>query len=392
MPDDVAFALVLNLHQPAGNLEHLLADDDWAAKEILWAIDRIPRSLWRHEDTARVHLALSGTLLATLADPEFQRRAYGIVDCGSLLWYLQNTRVTDVLGTAYYHPVLPLVPPADWDEQLSRWQGVGRHLFHRDRFHGFWPPEMGFCMELIPTLTRLGYRYVLVDSDHVAPVTPMRWEELRYRPHLARFGGEELVVVVRDRELSDAQEAGMDAGWFVHEVHERTKLCDFPPLVTTCTDGDNGGWFRNTAPEGNFWTVFHHELLERVKNGWSSGIRPTFIHDYLDRHGSHGEVTIRPGAWNTGWHHGSGFTQWTGSHAQRAALDRVAVTSQAVHAARQDTVPAGPQHPAVEAAMTATLRAETSCNFYWGEAWVDRCHTDLDNATHHLESAQPTRR
>ena len=28
MPDDVAFALVLNLHQPAGNLEHLLADDD----------------------------------------------------------------------------------------------------------------------------------------------------------------------------------------------------------------------------------------------------------------------------------------------------------------------------------------------------------------------------
>jgi hypothetical protein len=197
------------------------------------------------------------------------------------------------------------------------------------------------------------------------------------------------VVVVRDRELSDAQEAGMDAGWFVHEVHERTKLCDFPPLVTTCTDGDNGGWFRNTAPEGNFWTVFHHELLERVKNGWSSGIRPTFIHDYLDRHGPHGEVTIRPGAWNTGWHHGSGFTQWTGSHAQRAALDRVAVTSQAVHAARQD---AGPQHPAVEAAMTATLRAETSCNFYWGEAWVDRCHTDLDNATHHLESAQPTRR
>jgi hypothetical protein len=115
---------------------------------------------------------------------------------------------------------------------------------------------------------------VLVDSDHVAPVTPMRWEELRYRPHLARFGGEELVVVVRDRELSDAQEAGMDAGRFVHEVQERTKLCDFPPLVTTCTDGDNGGWFRNTAPEGNFWTVFHHELLERVKNGWSSGICP----------------------------------------------------------------------------------------------------------------------
>ena len=33
------------------------------------------------------------------------------------------------------------------------------------------------------------------------------------------------------------------------------------------------------------------------------------------------------------------------------------------------------------------LRAETSCNFFWGEAWVQRCHDDLDQATRHLEQA-----
>ena len=59
------------------------------------------------EDAWRVHLSLSGTLLETLSSPEFQRRVYGIVDCGSLLWYLQNERIIQVLGTAYYHPVLP---------------------------------------------------------------------------------------------------------------------------------------------------------------------------------------------------------------------------------------------------------------------------------------------
>ena len=26
------------------------------------------------------------------------------------------------------------------------------------------------------------------------------------------------------------------------------------------------------------------------------------------------------------------------------------------------------------------LRAETSCNFFWGEAWLHRCHRDLDDA------------
>ena len=123
---DVAFALVLNLHQPAGNLEDLLEHRAWEAREILWAMDRIPRSLWAYEDVGRVHLSLSGTLLETLASPDFQRRVYGIVDCGSLMWYLQNSKIIHILGTGYYHPVLPLIPRADCDEQLKHWQGIGR--------------------------------------------------------------------------------------------------------------------------------------------------------------------------------------------------------------------------------------------------------------------------
>ncbi len=366
MPDEVNHALVLNLHQPAGNLEALLAEQPWEARQILWALDRIPRALWRHEDLARVHLSLSGTLLATLADPAFQERVYGIVDCGSLLWYLQNTRVVDVLGTGYYHPVLPLIPPADRAEQVRRWQGLARHLFPDSGLRGFWPPEMGFCMELVPLLAELGYRYVLVDSEHVEAVTPMRWEELRYRPHLARFGGASIVVVVRDRELSDAQESGMEADWFLREVADRTRWCDFPPLVTTCSDGDNGGWFRNTSPRGNFWSSFHADLMDRVRAGTAAGLRPVFIDEYLDRYGAADEVTVRTGAWNTGWHSGHGFVQWTGSAAQREALARVAHLSERAHD--------------VQEALWRVLRAETSCNFYWGDAWVPRCHADLDGA------------
>lgn len=365
MGDDIQHALVLNLHQPAGNLDTLLRENPWEAREILWALDRIPRALWRHEDTARVHLALSGTLLETLADPGFQERVYGIVDCGSLLWHLQNTATVDVLGTGYYHPVLPLTPQADRPAQVERWLGIGRHLFNRTEFPGFWPPEMGFCMELIPVLSRLGFRYVLVDSEHVEPVGSMRWEQLRYRPHVARFGDASIVVVVRDRELSDAQESGMDVGWFVREVRDRTRWCDVEPLVVTATDGDNGGWFRNTDAHANFWDAFHHELMRRT----DTGIRPTFIHEYLDRFGTYGEVTVRPGAWNTGWHHGTGFTQWTGSPAQREALARVEAVSAMLHSG---------QCP--EPAYWRLLRAQTSCHFYWGQAWTDRCHAELDEA------------
>ena len=56
-------SLVPNLHQPPGNLVHLLEEKEWETKEILYAMDRIPRSLWGYEDVARVHLSFSGTLL-----------------------------------------------------------------------------------------------------------------------------------------------------------------------------------------------------------------------------------------------------------------------------------------------------------------------------------------
>jgi alpha-amylase/alpha-mannosidase (GH57 family) len=385
---ETSWALVLNLHQPSGNVERLLGAQEWEAKEILWALDRIPRSLWGYEDVGRVHLSLSGTLLETLSDPQFQRRVYGVVDCGSLLWHLQNTSVIDLLGTAYYHPVLPLIAPADRDDQLDRWRGLAGHLFNRTNFGGFWPPEMGFRMELIPQLKRLGYRYVLVDSEYVRPVGPMRWEEIRYRPHIASFGGERIVVVVRDRDLSNAQESGMDIDWFRAEVAARTRHCDFPPLVTTCTDGDNGGWFRNTGP--NFWSQFYRPLLDAVRRGDSGGLRPSFIHDYLDRYGVHAEVTVDPGAWNTGWHDGRGFVQWTGSQAQRSMLARVEGLSQAVRAARHDTLGAGTAAEVdrlLEEARWRVLRAETSCNFFWGEAWLPHCENDLDEAARCLDLA-----
>jgi len=383
----IDFAPVLNLHQPAGNLDQLLADREWEAKEILWALDRIPRTLWDYQDVGRVHLVLSGTLLETLADPRFQERAYGIVDCGSLLWHLQDTRTIEVLGSGYYHPVLPLIPPADRDAQIERWLGIGRHLMWRERFRGFWPPELGFEMDLVPSLSRHGYEWVIVDIDHVRPQTPMSWAELRYRPHRARLGNAEIVVVVRDRELSNAQESGMDVGWFIEEVRARTKDCDFTPLVTTATDGDNGGWFRNTTRGSNFWTGFYTELADRVRAGQSEGVRPAFISDHLDRHGAHGWVTVEPGAWNTGDHSGHGFAQWTGSSEQRDAFARVAQVSDAVRTAAETVNGDRASAYLLEQARWRLMRAETSCNFYWGEAWVERCHHDLDEAAEQLDRA-----
>ena len=383
MAASIRHALVLNLHQPIGNLEELLEKNAWEVTEILCAMDRIPRRLWGWEDLGRVHLSLSGSLLETISRPAFQERVYGIVKLGDLLWHYQNRSIIEILGTGYYHPVFPLITEADRDEQIARWQGIARHLFWRNQFQGFWPPEMGFSMELIPLLRRHGFRYVLVDAEHIVPKTPMSWPEIRYLPHIARHENEEIIVIPRDRELSIAQESGMEPDWFLAEVRARTRHLDgdTPALVTTATDGDNGGWFRNMSPGRNFWEAFYHPMLARMRAGEASDIRPTFLHDYLDAYKPRGEVLVRAGAWNTGEHNGVGFVQWTGSQTQRTAWARVRAVSEQVRA-RREACPEGDEsaRATLEQAYWRVLCAETSCHFFWGEAWVDRAHALLDEA------------
>lgn len=373
-------ALVLNLHQPHGNLELLLEQNPKEAREILFAYDRIARFLWSYEEVAKVHLSLSGSLLETLSSQSFQKAVYGIVDCGSLLWHLQNRQIIEILGTAYYHPVLPLIPSEDWRDHLDRWLNQGSHLFWRQDFKGFWPPELGFSMELIPLLSELGYRYAIVDSEHVTPLTPMTEGERLFRPHIARHGDAEIIIVVRHRELSNALANGTSYETFKNEVNRLTAGVDHP-LVTTCSDGENGAWYRNTQLESNFWGGFYGGLLEDARSGGS--IKPAYIHDYLDAFGALGSVNVETGAWNTEWHNGKDFSQWAGAPAQQETLHRIRKVSREIHRALTEAPQRelGRQEAEVMSqAHQRLLRAETSCNFYWGDSWVSRAHRDLDEA------------
>lgn len=61
MSREISHALVFNLHQPAGNLDELLREQPWEARQIPLGPGPHPAFLWRYEDIGRVHLALSGT-------------------------------------------------------------------------------------------------------------------------------------------------------------------------------------------------------------------------------------------------------------------------------------------------------------------------------------------
>ncbi len=390
---EVYHALGLNMHQPLGNLRELHnSSESWEARQILWCYDRPTRMLEGYEDVARLHMSFSGTLLKQLEDTAVRETFHDVVNIHDFLERYKRSNI-EFTGTGLYHPVYPLIPPDDWDAHTSWWLGLGRHLLGRERFQGFWPPEMGFCMEMIPMLKRHGYRYVLVDSWYIKPRREMRWEELRYRPYIARYEGEEIIVVPRDRELSDAQESGLDPGWFQYEIYERTKWCDFPALVTTWTDGENGGWFRTTHTGNGFWGHFYHAILNRYREG-TLGFTPVHISEYLDRYPPEEEVEVHRGAWNTGHHWGGDFTQWTGSLLQKRGWDEVRNASayyqkvkKSFDAHRDEASDPEDVRQLITEAYDHILIAETSCNFYWGSSRVHRSFDDLEQAYYLLDTA-----
>jgi alpha-amylase/alpha-mannosidase (GH57 family) len=391
---DVYHALGLHMHQPLGNLLSLhQTGESWEAKQILWCYDRPTRMLEGYEDVARLHLSFSGTLLKQLEDDGIRQTFRDTVNIAEILERYRRSNI-EFVGSGLYHPVYPLTPAADWDAQTEWWQGLGRHLLGRDRFAGFWPPEMGFCMEMIPMLKRHGYQYVLVDSIYLKPQREMRWEELRYRPYLARYGGAEIVIVPRDRELSNAQLSGLDPGWFQHEVMERTKWCDFPALVTTWTDGENGGWFRTAQVESGFWGFFLRPILDRYRAG-TLGFKPVHISEYLRLHPPTEEVEVHRGAWNTEHHWGGDFTQWTGSLLQKKGWDEVKRASEYYWEMKksfdrcQETLADREEvRNLILRAYDRLLTAETSCNFYWGSRWVSRSFDDLEQSYYLLDTAR----
>jgi alpha-amylase/alpha-mannosidase (GH57 family) len=337
-------------------------------------------------------MSFSGTLLKQLEDEAVRQTFADMVNVEDFLSRYRRSNI-EFLGSGLYHPVYPLVPPADWDAQTEWWQGLGRHLLGREQFQGFWPPEMGFSMEMIPMLARHGYKYVLVDSIYIKPKREMRWEETRYRPYRARYDGAEIIVVPRDRELSNAQLSGLDPGWFQQEVYERTKHCDFPALVTTWTDGENGGWFRTTNVESGFWGFFYRPILDRFRAG-TLGFTPIHISQYLEKYPPKEDVEVYPVAWNTEHHWGGDFMQWTGSLLQKRGWDEVRRASEYYwqvkraydqrHAALAN--PEEVRHLVVRA-FDHLLVAETSCNFYWGSRWVHRSFDDLEQAYYLLDTA-----
>lgn len=382
---EIRHLLGLHMHQPPGNLELLANANEWEARQIVLCYERPLKYARSYRDVARFCVGFSGILLEQFTDPKVISRYSGIVDLPKMLQAYGETPNIEIVGMGYYHPIFPLIPVEDWDEQIERGRRKIREVFGREP-RVFWPPEMAFTMEMIPALVRHGYEYVVIDSAHVKPRDPLSPEETVYRLHVAEYEGARITVIPRDRDLSNAQESGLDPGWFSGEVRRKTGGARKTCLVTTWTDGENGGWFRQMDEGSGFWGYFFAPYMEKVRAG-EIPFRPATPAEFAAQNPPRIQVDVRTGAWNVAATSGFDFSQWSGSDSQRRALEEVWRLSRTWREAGRAFAGKPPEAAAQKLSLAREhlLKAETSCYLFWGDSWIPKLYEETAVVSRLLE-------
>lgn len=150
MSPNLRLVIVLHNHQPIGNFDGVF---EGAYQDSYRAFLDV------FEDYTNLPVALhtSGSLMEWLVGrhPEYLERLAALVADGRL----------EIVGGAYYEPILTMIPPRDRVGQISRY---ARWL--SDRFStqvsGMWIPERVWEQTLTSDLAEAGVRYTLLDDFH----------------------------------------------------------------------------------------------------------------------------------------------------------------------------------------------------------------------------------
>src|SRR3990170_755493 len=89
---------------------------------------------------------------------------YGLHDVIDGLRALAERHQIEFTGSAMYHPILPLIPPAEMRRQIELNTEVNRRYFG-DAYapQGLFPPEMCYSFQVAQVAADLGFRWLIVD-------------------------------------------------------------------------------------------------------------------------------------------------------------------------------------------------------------------------------------
>ncbi|HLX60742.1 MAG TPA: alpha-amylase/4-alpha-glucanotransferase domain-containing protein [Planctomycetota bacterium] len=154
MPGRVRFVCLLHSHQPVGNFDHVIEEAcNLSYIPYVEAFEKHPRIPLTHH--------MSGCLLEWLGahHPEYLDRLALRVkgEGGAKKW--------EMVGGAFYEPIMPLLPTRDRIGQIKRMQDFNEKRFGA-RPRSFWLAERVWEPALVKDLADAGVEYLTLDDSH----------------------------------------------------------------------------------------------------------------------------------------------------------------------------------------------------------------------------------
>jgi hypothetical protein len=146
----IYLCLVLHNHQPVGNFDNVF--------EAAYQDSYLPfLELFESFPGIQISLHTSGPLMMWLQQnhPEYLVRLAQLVDAGRI----------EIIGGAFYEPILPMIPQRDRVGQISRFSHwLNNHL--SSDIKGMWIPERVWESQLVSSLSDAGIAYTVLDDFH----------------------------------------------------------------------------------------------------------------------------------------------------------------------------------------------------------------------------------
>jgi alpha-amylase/alpha-mannosidase (GH57 family) len=96
---------------------------------------------------------------------------YGISDTMDLIKNLVSESKVEIVGTAKFHPILPLIPKKEAQHQIQMNELINKREFGRWERKGFFPPEMAISGGVAKYIRQLGYKWVIMSGI----ACPVEW-------------------------------------------------------------------------------------------------------------------------------------------------------------------------------------------------------------------------
>ncbi len=176
----------------------------------------------------------------------------------------------ELVGSAMYHPILPLIPPEEIRNQIELNREISRRIFGPNYSpKGFYLPEMAYSPEAGRIIKEMGYEWIILDEIHAGKkIDP----KVRYA--LTDIG---LKVIFRNNTASRT---------FPPEYVFEKKLLELPYLVTAHDGELYGHWHKDD--KGFYERAFTCHDIEFV-----------FASEYLESLSKEKKISIRNASWES---------------------------------------------------------------------------------------------